>query len=105
MSHDLLAAVTEAALAIDISTGSGAFEKSVERYVTLMASVPDNGPSALTADDATAVVMMAEDVIRRIEAKLEASDDEGVQKDLADNVYAIRAALEQIYIWRKHYKV
>ena len=106
MSHDLLASVTEAALAIDISARGSEFDKAIQRYVTLMTSVPDYGPSALSPDDATALVMMAEDVIRRIEARLSTSDDrEGLQEDLARSVYAIRAALEQIYIWRTHYKI
>ncbi len=104
MHNDLLATITEAALAIDTSTRGGAFDKSVQRYVTLIGTVPDYGPTALSADDATAVTMMAEDVIRLIEARLSVgSDGEDIQKDLAESIYAIRAALEQIYIWRKHY--
>ena len=104
MSAELMAAATEAALAIDVSSHGGAFDKALQRFVKILASVPDQGPSALSSDDAKALVMLAENVIRRVEARLSESDDrKGIQKDLAEGIYAVQAALEQIYTWRKHF--
>ena len=104
MSATLLASATEAAFAIDLSTRGGAFDKAVHRFLTILQSVPDQGPAALSSDDAGALVAMAESVISRVEARLATDGDrKGIQQDLAESVYDVRAALEQIYIWRKHY--
>lgn len=104
MSADLLATATEAALAIDISGTGGPFDAAVQRFVTILQSVPDLGPSDLSADEAGALVAMTESVLTRIDDRLATSDDRaGIQSDLADSVYALRAALEQIYLWRQHY--
>ena len=104
MSAELLASATEAAFAIDVSSRGGAFKAAVQRFVTILKSVPDYAPAEISKDDAGAMVLMAESVISRIEARLSASDDgQDLQVDIAEGVYDIRAALEQIYIWRKHF--
>ncbi len=104
MSAELLASATEAAFAIDVSSRGGAFNTAVQRFVTILKSVPDHAPSEISKDDAGAIVLMAESVIGRIEARLSAGGDaQDLQVDIAEGVYDIRAALEQIYIWRKHF--
>lgn len=104
MSATLLAAATEAALAIDISGDGSPFDAAVQRFVTILQSIPDLGPSDLSSDDAGALVAMAEGVITRIEDRLATSDDgSGIQSDLATSVYDLRTALEQIYLWRQHF--
>jgi len=104
MSAELLAKTTEAAFAIDVSGRGGAFNSAVQRFVAILKTVPDYGPAEISSDDAGAIVAMAESVISRIEARLSAGDDrERTQTDIAEGIYDIRAALEQIYIWRKHY--
>ena len=104
MSAELLANATEAAFAIDVSSRGGAFDAAVQRFVTILKSIPDYSPTEISNDDAGAIVAMAESVIGQIEARLSVGDDkERIQSDIAEGIYDIRAALEQIYIWRKHY--
>jgi hypothetical protein len=79
------------------------FDHAVGKFVGLLRLAPDCAPGELAAADIARLRELAEGVIQSIERRLESEHDrQSTQLNLAEGVYAIRAALEQIEIWRRH---
>lgn len=85
------------------ATKRRALTVAVEQFVDCLKRVPDGTPADLQPSDLDTLRALAEDVIGKIENDLERDDSGGSAQDLAEGVYDIRAALEELDRWRRHY--
>lgn len=91
--------------AVRRSTRRRAFHREVEAFAQLLAAVPDCSPREFANEEIAVLRSLAEDVIASIEERLSAGgDSEHVKVYLAEAVYDIRRALEEMHIWRRHYQ-
>jgi hypothetical protein len=94
-----LAAAVEAALVQD------RFERAVEDFVKFVRRVPDSDPLAWSDASLDSIGNAAEKVIEAIESRIDdGKDSQRTARHLAADVYAIRRALEEIHIWRRHFR-
>ena len=86
------------------ATASGrGFHAAIGDFTQLLATVPDSPPGATGDDDVAAVRAIAASVIEHIERRLEARTDRRPrQVALAQAVYQIQQALENIDRWHRH---
>jgi hypothetical protein len=104
MTATLLDSALGAAQAVRTAGGGGAFDRSVREFVEILRRIPDYPASALSTETTDVLIDQAEDVIRHIETRLAAGGDRmKIQRDLAEAVYDVRKALEDINIWRRHH--
>ena len=104
-SAGFIARVDEAAHVVRGAHRPHAFARAVWSFVELLATVPDFPATDFGDEDIARIRMVAEEVIEQIEER--ANDDAGSPKaaqDLVSAVYAIRSRLEQIDIWRRHFR-
>lgn len=85
------------------ATKRRALTVAVEQFVDCLKRVPDGSPTDLQPGDLGTLRTLAEDVIGKIEKDLERDDSGGPAEDLAEGVYDIRAALEELDRWQRHY--
>ena len=100
--------VVEQALAISDAvrraTHRHAFQRAVGAFVQLLTTIPDYAPREFSSDAIAVLCSLAEGVITHIEERLSTGrDPERVKVDLAEAVYDIRRALEEIDTWHRHY--
>ncbi len=90
--------------AIAAAKDGRSFDQAVVAFRRLLATVPDHGPSVITGPDIDRLGELAEQVIDRIENRLEEHDDrKSIQSDLAKSIYKIRLHLETLDEWRRHF--
>ena len=78
------------------------FERAVERFSELLATVPDYSSREITPADVEALSRLADHVVERIEERLERRHDRrAVQRRLAEAVYRIREHTESIASWNR----
>ena len=66
--------------------------------------MPDAQAGSLSEDDVKALMASSEEVIARIEERVAGDDDSPAeQQRLVKRIYEIRARLEEIDRWRRHY--
>ena len=89
---------------IAAAEGGRGFDRAVIEFTRLLDTVPDSGPSELTAADIEQLRVLSERVIEQIEVRLEFREDrKAIQSDLAEAIYKIRSGLEEMDRWRRHY--
>ena len=105
MEADVTAKATELAETIRTTKHGHAFEKAVEGFVRVLATVPDCSP-AVFSDDAVGLLLgVSEQVIAQIEQRIDTQQDSAsVQQDIVEAVYEIRRVLEDIDLGRRHYR-
>ena len=80
------------------------FITSIRTFVAALQRIPDGGPSDYQHDQLAAIRDLGEQLLAEIEDRLEDADDRPkVQRELADAVYAIRRALEEVHRWERHF--
>lgn len=85
------------------ATKRRALAVAVEQFVDCLRRIPGGAPKDLPRGGLATVKTLAEDVIKRIESDLEQDDSGGPARELAEDVYDIRAALEEIDRWERHF--
>jgi hypothetical protein len=80
------------------------FIRSIRAFVAALKRVPDGGPSDYQHEQLVAIRDLGERVIAEIEDRLEDADDRPqIQRELAEAIYSIRRAVENIYRWERHF--
>jgi hypothetical protein len=102
MSAHLVVDAVEAATRARDARTSRAFAHAVAEFIRVLSLVPDEPAQSLSADDARTIQSLGDDVIERIEKRVEADGAPGAQA-LVSAVYEIRRVLEEIAVWRQHY--
>jgi hypothetical protein len=95
-----------AQLAADVTAArhKHAFETAVHAFVTFLSGVPDSAAGEWTREGLSLVRARAEDVVEAIEQRLEAAGGSGhAEQRLAESIYGIRRALEEIDRWERHF--
>ncbi len=104
MEADVIAKATELAETARTTKHSHAFEKAVEGFARLLATVPDFPPAAFSDNAVGSLQELSEQVIAHIEERVNTKQDSAsVQRDIVEAVYEIRRMLEDIDRWRRHY--
>ena len=104
MESDLAARAAQFAETILTATQAHAFDKAVDRFIDVLARVPDAQAGSLSDDNVKAMLTSSEQVIARIEERVAGDDDSPAeQQRLVKRIYEIRARLEEIDRWRRHY--
>jgi hypothetical protein len=103
MAPTLIAKTTAAAGDALSASRRRALSAAVDQFVDCLRRIPDGSPKDLEPGDLATVRTLAEDVIAKIEGDLEKDDSGGAAKDLAEDIYDIRAALEELDRWQRHY--
>jgi len=81
------------------------FETAVTEFVRVLRTVPDGPPGETSTGTIQVLQHLAERVIRRIEERLARGEDrQPLQQRLAESVYDIRRALEELDRWQQHYR-
>ena len=103
MEADVIAKATEFAETARTTKHSHAFEKAVEGFARLLATVPDFPPAAFSDNAVGSLQELSEQVIAHIEERVNTKQDSAsVQRDIVEAVYEIRRVLENIDRWRRH---
>ena len=104
MDSDLPARAAALADTILTATHAHAFDKAVDRFIDLLGRVPDAQAGSLSDDNVKALLTSSEQVITRIEERVAGDDDSPAeQQRLVKRIYEIRARLEEVDRWRRHY--
>jgi hypothetical protein len=104
MSADILLQAVDAAARLNDAHWRRPFEPAATRFVRLLGSVPDCGAHEISDAEVRAMQRIAEGVIGRIEARIDAgAESAAIQRALAGTVYEIRRLLEEVYEWRRHF--
>jgi hypothetical protein len=106
MPHDghVLAHVRAAANAA-VGAGARAFEPEARHFLEVLTRVPNHPPGEVSDADVAALLGLVDAVVDAIEDRIAAARDSGaVQQQLAQLVYAIRAAMEEVDRWHRHYR-
>ncbi len=104
MPADIMLQTVDAAARLNDAHWRRPFEHAAGRFVRLLGSVPDCGAHEISDAEVRTLQGIAEGVIGRIEARIDAGGDSvAVQRALAGRVYEIRRLLEEVYEWRRHY--
>jgi hypothetical protein len=105
MEPEAVAKAAELAETILTTKHSHAFAKAVEKFVQVLATVPDYPPATFTDDAVATLLGLSEQVIEQIEQRVSTEQDgASVQQDIVSAVYDIRRVLENIDLWRRHYR-
>jgi len=108
MAHTSAGFISRAVEAADAIRGAHrrhAFEHAVRHFEELLATVPDYPAGDFVDADVARIQMLAEDVIELVEQRAnEEEDTPTTALVLVNAVYGIRSRLEQIDIWRRHFK-
>ena len=103
MEADVMAKAVDLAETIRTAKHSHAFEKAVEGFVRVLATVPDFAPAAFSDDAVGSLQDLSEQVIAEIEQRVSTQHDSAsVQQNIVEAVYDIRRALEDIDRRRRH---
>ena len=90
--------------AVRRATHRHAFHRQIGAFVQLLATIPDYAPRDFSSEAIAVLRTLAEGVIAHIEERLSTiGDSHRIRVDLAETVYDIRRALEEIDTWRRHY--
>jgi hypothetical protein len=105
-----VSALTDRAESLARYARSARFERAFERDVTafsaLLDAVPFTGPDDATPAEIDRLFQIAEEVVASVENRIESRrDSKATQLRLAESVYRIRAELEEIARWRRHFNV
>jgi len=104
MPADIIVQAVEAAARLNDAHWRRPFEHAATRFVRLLGTVPDCAAHEISDADVGALQKIAEGVIGRIEARIDAgADSAAIQRALAGKVYEIRRLLEEVYDWRRHF--
>lgn len=104
MTSDTSAAAMEVAQSVFEAKRGGRFNRAVQEFVGVLRTVPDCAPVEISAGMIQVLQHLAERVIQQIEHRLATGEDRrSLQRDLAEAVYDIRRALEEIDLWQRHY--
>jgi hypothetical protein len=99
-----LARVTELAKAVAAAPHERALAKAVRPFVAFLQTIPDSAAAEWSHDSLAAVRNASEDVVEAIEQLLERTEAAGAsERRLAEQIYAIRRALENIDHWERHF--
>jgi len=80
------------------------FQHALAEFVAILRSVPDYSGTTFSLDETHSLTAAAESIIDDIERRVSTQDDPaGVQVALVETVYAIRAGLEEIDRWQRHF--
>ena len=105
MEPETVAKAAELAETILTAKHTHAFAKAVEKFVKLLATVPDCPPATFSDDAVGTLLGLSEQVIEQIELRINTQQDgASVQQDIVGAVYDIRRVLEDIDRWRRHYR-
>ena len=86
----------------ETASGHG-FHTAIDDFIRLLGTIPESPPDAMDADDLAGLRAIAGTVIEHIERRLEARTDHLTkQVALAQTVYQIQQALENIDRWHRH---
>jgi hypothetical protein len=106
MTADIMLQAVDAAAQLNDAHWGRPFEHAATRFTQLLGSVPDCEAHEVPDADVRALQRIAEDVIDRIEARIDTgADSAAIQRALAGRVYEIRRLLEEVYEWRRHYRM
>ena len=103
MDSDVIARAAGFADAIVTARHAHAFDKAVDRFIDLLARVPDSPAGSLSDEAVQTLLASSEQVIARIEQRVADEGSMAEQKRLVRSVYEIRRRLEEIDRWRRHY--
>ena len=104
MPADIMFQAVEAAARVHDAHWRRPFEHAAAEFVRLLGSVPDGAAHEVSDAEVGALQTLAEGVIGRIEARIDAdADPAAIQQSLAGTVYEIRRLLEEVDTWRRHY--
>lgn len=85
------------------TASGGGFHHAIDDFIRLLGTVPDSPPDAMDADDLAGLRAIAGTVIEQVERRLEARTDHlAKQVTLAQTIYQIQQALENIDRWHRH---
>jgi len=103
MEADVIAKATELAETIRTTKHGHAFEKAVDGFVRVLATVPDFPPAAFSDHAVRSLQDLSEQVIAHIEERVNTKQDSAsMQQDIVEAVYEIRRVLEDIDRGRRH---
>lgn len=101
---DLLGLLAAHARTVLTTQRTRTFEAAVERFAQTLAVIPDYPAPEMSEDGFASVNALAEQVIAKIERRLETADlDDSGRERLAESVYDIRRGLEEAFRWRQHH--
>ena len=99
-----LARVTALAETVAAATHDRPLVKAVRHFVEFLHTVPDSTAAEWSHESLALVRKTSEDVVDTIERQLERTGAIGAsERKLAEEVYAIRRALENIDHWERHF--
>lgn len=99
-----LARVTELAEAVAAATRERPLTKAVAHFVAFLRAVPHGGAAEWSHESLNVVRKKSEGVVEAIERALERAGASGPsEQKLAEEIYAIRQALEDIDRWERHF--
>jgi|KBSMisStaDraftv2_1062788.scaffolds.fasta_scaffold234624_3 hypothetical protein len=81
------------------------FRHAVDGFVHVLASVPDESAGAVSAEGVRTLETLGQDVIDRIEERVDDISSAGDAQELVSDVYEIRRLLEAAGRWRQHYAI
>jgi hypothetical protein len=106
MTHDhhVLAHVRAAATAAIGAVENRVFEKDAEHFLEILKRVPDHAPTDVSDEDAAGLLRLVDQVVDAIEDRVASGRDSGsAQQRLVQIVYGVRAAMEDIHRWHRHF--
>jgi hypothetical protein len=101
---DLLKAAAGAAHDLAAEASARSFRKRVRDFIDALARIPDYPATEFKPLEIEQLSSTAEHVIAATERRIDHGDDSpSVKQELAESIYDIRARLEEIGRWRRHY--
>ena len=79
------------------------FRHAVDDFIRVLGSVPDRPAGTLTSDDLRTIELLGNDVIDRIEDRVDGLKSAADAQELVKAVYEIRRLLEEANRFRQHY--
>ena len=101
---DSLTYASELAAAVATATHERDILKAVRSFLRFLQGVPDSAPAEWSHESLARLGKTSEDVVAAIERAIEGAGKAGSSaRTLAEEIYAIRRALEGIDHWERHF--
>lgn len=103
MSTRLIADILEAVARVRTAATMRALRHGVNDFIRVLGSIPDEPAGSLSADQVHVIQSLGDDVIDRIEARVDGIAGVAQALPLVSNVYEIRRLLGDVRRWHLHY--
>jgi hypothetical protein len=103
MSTRLIADILEAVARVRAAGSTRALRHGVNDFIRVLGSIPDEPAGTLSADQVHVIQSLGDNVIDRIEARVDTVASSTQTLPLVSAVYEIRRLLEEVRRWHLHY--